>query len=262
MTPRVSVLCSVLNGARHLPAAIASIRNQTCSDFEFILINDGSTDETPALLDQAAAEDSRIVVIHQQHLGLTRALNVGLATARAKYVARQDADDLSLPHRLARQLEFLDHHPAHVVVGARYLKIDEEGRVLGRSQPPATDFGIRLRLLNRNAVAHSSAIFQREPVLELGGYDESLPVAQDYDLWCRVAERGKLANLRTIALKRRQHSDQIGVRSAARQLQIRDRVRLRYCKQVLAQTPTGLRGRLLRAAAWLELRGQRATAGS
>ena len=249
MTPRVSVLCSVRDGARFLPAALESVRAQTFGDFELILIDDGSTDETPELVDRAARDDPRVVAIHQANLGLTRALNVGLGRARGEIVARQDADDVSLPHRLADQVAFLDRHPGHLVVGCRYLRVDERGAVLGRSRVPCTDLGIKIRLLRANAIAHSTATFRRREVLEAGGYDEGLTVAQDYDLWCRLALRGRLANLPEVGLRRREHAAAIGSTHAEAQVEARDAIRVRYCDAVLGAAPGGLSGLLLRAAA-------------
>jgi glycosyltransferase involved in cell wall biosynthesis len=252
-TPRVSVILCVYNGARYLEQAIDSIRQQTFEDFEIVLIDDGSTDGSAQLVDRAAAADSRLRVIHQENRGLTRSLNVGLGIARGEYVARQDADDISRPTRLARQVGYLDKHPTCVVVGTRYHKIDAAGRVIGRSRPPLGNFAIQRQLLRINAIAHSSAFFRRQAVLDLGGYDESLPVAQDYDLWCRLALRGTLANLRPYLVARRQHDDRVGVRLVGAQEQARDLIRFRHCERLLGRAQVGWKGTWLQAAARREL---------
>lgn len=246
---RVSVLCCVRNGARYLPEALAGVFAQTFQDFELILVDDGSTDETAALVDRAARDDARVVAIHHAHQGLTRSLNVGLCAARGDYVARQDADDVSLPHRLERQVAFLDGHPEHLIVGCRYRKIDAEGRWLGGANTPRNDLPIKLRLLDSNCIAHSGATFRRSGVLEAGAYDEAFEVAQDYELWCRLALRGKLANIPVVALYRRQHGEAINATRAALQLRMRDEIRRRYRDALLANPPSGLGGWLLASAA-------------
>jgi glycosyltransferase involved in cell wall biosynthesis len=253
MTPRVSVVLCVHNGARFLERAVESIRQQTFEDFELVLINDGSTDESTAIVDRLAAADHRIRAVHQQNQGLTRSLNVGLRLARGEYVARQDDDDISRPTRLSRQVDFLDRNPACVLVGSRYQKIDAAGQVIGRSHPPLSNLAIQFRLLRANAIAHSSACFRLTQVLDLGGYDEDLPVAQDYDLWCRLALRGRLANLRPYLVARRQHDDRVGVRQATAQHQARDVIRFKHCERVVGQAAAGWAGALLRAAARREL---------
>ena len=257
MTPRLTVLCSVYNGARFLPLALQSVWAQDYSDFELILIDDGSTDETVRIIDGAAARDERVVVIRHKNQGLTRSLNVGLKRARGEYVARQDADDVSLPGRFSAQVRFLDRHPDTVVVGCHYLRINESGTVLGRAHVPTTDLGLRLRLLEANAIPHSGATFRRREVLEAGGYDEDFSVAQDYDLWCRLALAGRLANLRQVALYRREHPRAIGANQAALQLQSRDTIRARYQQRLLAEPRRGLSGWILWSAAALRRQGGR-----
>ncbi|MBN2192258.1 MAG: glycosyltransferase family 2 protein [Polyangiaceae bacterium] len=234
MSARVSVLCCVHNGGPHLEAAIRSILVQSFRDFELILIDDGSTDDSPTVLDALGREDPRAVVIHQANVGLTRALNIGLRLATGEYVVRQDADDLSLPRRIEAQVAHLERHPRCVVVGCRYLKIDDTGEVQGHGRPPLSDLGIKLRLLDRNALAHSAATYRRRPVLDLGGYDAGFRTAQDYDLWCRLATIGKLRNLRQPLLLRREHPRRIGVRLAADQQESRVIIRERYRRDVLA----------------------------
>ena len=247
MTPSVSVVCSVRDGARFLEPALRSVLTQSYRDFELIVIDDGSTDDTSEILERIAAEDPRVRTVHQPHAGLTRSLNTGLGLARGALVARQDADDISLPHRFADQVRFLQARPEHLVVGTRYETIDETGKVKRRHRPPLLDFRIRLQLLTANALAHSSVMFRREVILELGGYDESFTTAQDYELWCRVAMRGRLANLRRIGLQRRRHTESISSMHAEAQRAARDLIRDRYRRALRSfEGPPGLGHRLVR----------------
>jgi hypothetical protein len=139
-----------------------------------------------------------------------------------------------------------------VVVGCRYLTVDESGAVLGRTNVPTSNLGVRLRLLEANAIPHSGATFRRREVLEAGGYDEDFAVAQDYDLWCRLALTGRLANLHRVALHRREHPKAIGANQAALQLQSRDRIRARYQERLLAAPRRDLTGWILWSAAALK----------
>lgn len=194
--PKVSVVLPVHNGARHVRRAIQSILGQAAQDFEFILIDDGSTDETPQILGEF--EDARIVRTRfPRNHGLVAALNHGLAEARGEYIMRQDADDISLPERLGRQSEFLDRHPEVTVVGSNAIQIDEQEVENGILEMPR---GLELRwhALFQNPFVHSAVMFRRDAVQRAGGYSAE-PRAQyveDYDLWLRLMwQRDILANL-------------------------------------------------------------------
>ena len=217
--PKVSVLMSVYNGRRHLREAVESILGQDFADFEFIVVNDGSADATPSILAEYAARDSRIVLVHNpENIGLTRSLNRGLALARGRYVARQDADDVSLPGRLAREAAYLDEHPQAGLVSADYELADAEGRVYDTVRLDGHPAAVRWHLLFYNYVGcHSLVMFRREPVLGMGGYDESLRYSQDYDLWVRLAERGPLAILPQVLLRHRVHPGNITAANGAEQ---------------------------------------------
>lgn len=236
-TPRVSVICSVCNGEAYLEESLQSILHQTFGDFELLVVDDGSTDGTPALLEQTAARDPRVRVFRQETQGLTRTLNILLEKARGEYVARQDDDDVSWPERLARQVGFLDGHPRCAAVGSRYVSIDEKGRRIARSRVPVSDAAIKRALLTHNVIAHSSALYRRKAVLAEGGYDTVYRTAQDYDLWCRLALKHELANLTTPLLSRRRHPGRIGVRHKAEQFRNRDRIREAFRRRLLEQKP-------------------------
>jgi glycosyltransferase involved in cell wall biosynthesis len=191
--PRVSVLLAVRDGAAHVGEAVGSVLHQTLADLELIVIDDGSRDATPAVL--AGVSDPRLRVVRQAPAGLTRSLNSALALARAPLIARLDADDFSRPERLARQTAFLAEREAVGVLGTAALEIDEAGLPVRTVVPPATDADVRRTLIRRNPLVHSSVMVRRRLLEEVGGYDERIPVAQDYDLWLRLVPRTRFANL-------------------------------------------------------------------
>ena len=126
---KISVIMAVYNGAGTLKESIESVLNQTFRDFEFIIVNDGSTDDTDKIIGVYRKLDARIVVIEHKNQGLTRSLNIALGKAKGEYIARQDADDVSLPQRFQRQVQFLDAQNRIGFVGCNYGLIDREGRV-------------------------------------------------------------------------------------------------------------------------------------
>ena len=138
----VSIVMSVCNGERHLRRSVESILNQTLTDFEFIIVNDGSTDASPAILQ--SYDNSRIVLLHnQKNRGLTYSLNRGLAAAKGEHIARMDADDIAMPRRLEKQVSFLGRHPGVGIVGCCCVNMDAGGRRVGSSRMPETDLGVR-----------------------------------------------------------------------------------------------------------------------
>jgi hypothetical protein len=192
--PAVSVLMSVYNGEAHVAGAIRSVLSQTFRDFEFLIVDDASTDGTPKIL--RSFRDPRLRLVRNEvNSGLTVSLNRGLKTARGEWVVRQDADDLSHPERLARQLAFLSAHPAVAAVGAQARLVDGFGRSQGRKDFPIGYRSIWWAHLFDNALAHSAVTFRKAAVLAVGGYDESFRASQDYDLWSRLGDRNLLANL-------------------------------------------------------------------
>jgi len=193
--PQVSVVMAVYNGMPYLPQAVESILGQTLTDFEFIIVNDASRDDTQAYLE--AHPDPRLKIISfEQNRGQTAALNEGLRQARAPFIARQDADDLSKPERLAQQVAFLQAHPDYLLLGTAADLIDDTGRLTGVSVHPTSDEGVRAEFANRNNCFYHGSIMMRREVLEqVGFYREGFRTSQDYDLWLRIAEKGKVCNL-------------------------------------------------------------------
>jgi O-antigen biosynthesis protein len=192
--PQISVVMSVYNGAPYLEEAINSILQQTYANFEFIIVNDASTDKTSEILRKF--DDCRLrVLTNPENLGLTKSLNLGLNAARGQYIARMDADDLSLPHRLEKQLEFLEKNSEYSLVGSSYYQIDEAGSIKSLIRVLTDDRDLRTGLLQQNWFGHGSVMMRKAAVVQAGGYDESFTYAQDYDLWLRLAKQHKIANL-------------------------------------------------------------------
>ena len=191
--PPVSVLMAVRNGVPWVREAVESVLTQTASDLEMIVVDDGSTDQTADVL--SSMNDARLRVERQPPRGLTTSLNRALSLARAPLIARLDADDLALPERLACQRRFLDAHPHVGLLGAAAREVDTSGRELAVVVPPEEDAAIRHALIRRNPFIHSSVMARRSVLIDAGGYDDRLPVAQDYDLWMRMSRITHLANL-------------------------------------------------------------------
>ncbi|HEX8294926.1 MAG TPA: glycosyltransferase [Chthoniobacteraceae bacterium] len=203
--PSVSVLMSVHNGGRWLRPAIDSVLAQTRWDFEFIILDDASTDDSAEQI--SAVGDARIRLIRlPENIGLTRSLNFGLREARGRFVARQDADDLSDPCRLEKQLAFLQRHPEVALVGAQARLIDAEGRSRGVRNLPLEPASLRWLSLLDNPVIHTAATFRTAVVRdEFGGYDESFSCCQDYALWMKVMGKYDVANLPARLVSVREH---------------------------------------------------------
>src|SRR5579872_4675255 len=208
--PSISVVMSVFNGERFLRDAIESILNQSFCDFEFIIIDDGSTESIGSILDWYQKSDPRIRVYHQENRGLIESLNRACGLARGKYIARMDADDIATPDRLGRQLQYMEAHPGVAVLGGAVEIIDANGKLRGNAAPPTGDDAIRSNLQNGNTVFyHPTVMMRKEVFLAVGGYREVVVDAEDFDLWTRIADKHKLANLAQVVLKYRRHPHQV-----------------------------------------------------
>jgi glycosyltransferase involved in cell wall biosynthesis len=207
MSPSVSVTMAVYDALPYLAPAIESILAQTHADFELIAVDDGSRDGSLAILERFAALDPRVRVIRRAHGGLVPTRNAALAEARGEFVAVMDADDLALPERLARQVAYLRAHPGVLVVGAEVEIIDPDGWPIRKGGVPLEHDAIEAALMagRGEAITHPVATFRREALLAAGGYREGIPHAEDLDLYLRLAERGRLANLPETLLRYRHH---------------------------------------------------------
>ena len=198
----------VRDGERFLVEAVESVLDQTERDLELIVVDDGSTDTTPELL--AGVTDPRVRVLTQPAGGLTTALNAGCAEAVGPVIARMDADDVALPDRLERQLEFLDADPDVALVGGGIVLVDEHGREFDREPAPAVP-----SLSERNDLVHGTVSMRTDVFRELGGY--RLDQAEDYDLWLRFQERHAVAAIAEPVIRYRLHPGQFSVTKLDRQ---------------------------------------------
>jgi len=211
MNPKVSLVMSVYDGEEHLNEAIESILHQTFTDFEFIIVDDGSTDSTWKIL--TTYHDPRITLVrNQENQGLARSLNRGLEISRGEYIARQDADDVSLPERLARQVSFLEEHADVGVLGSAVQIIDGSGNPSETWRFPSEHGALKWRLCFGNPIMHSTVMMRREVVNGVNGYDAEMEVATDYDLWRRLSSVTRLANLQDVLLCLRRHEGSITTR--------------------------------------------------
>jgi len=237
--PRVTVLMAVYNGERYLREAVESILGQTFSDFEFVIVDDGSTDRTWQVLTEYAARDPRIVLLqNSENLGLTRSLNKGLHAAQGEYIARQDADDISLPHRLEKQVAVLEECHDVVLVSANIDLMDADGQVWWHPRRNATSGLIAWFLLFCNYLGgHSQVMFRRQAALDLGGYAEDRPCSQDYELWLRLAEVGDVVILPEVLLLYRTHGESVTSRYGEQQKEYSLVDSQRAMARLLGETP-------------------------
>jgi len=205
--PKVSVVMAVFNGEKHLAESMDSILAQTFSDFEFIIVNDGSSDGTTGIL--SACSDPRIVRIERENRGLTRSLIEGTESARGDYIARMDADDVSLTQRLERQVCALDADPEVGLIGTKYCFMDETGAHILPRTVPCSDEELQAVLLEANPFMHGSVMFRRECIERVGAYRESFEFSQDYDLFLRISEQYRIANVPQYLYKHRYSARQI-----------------------------------------------------
>jgi GT2 family glycosyltransferase/radical SAM superfamily enzyme YgiQ (UPF0313 family) len=194
VNPRISVIMSVYNGKDHVKSAMESILRQSYPVFEFIIIDDASTDGTQEILD--CFRDPRLRIFHnEKNLGLTKSLNRGINQARGEYIARMDADDFSVPHRFETQVAYLDKNSSVAVVGSSYYLIDDGG-TKNQIVDVITDSNtIHNNLMRQNWFGHGSVMMRKSCLESVGGYDEDFIYAQDYDLFLRLSERFKLGNI-------------------------------------------------------------------
>jgi len=207
--PKVSTIIVVFNGEQHIERAVRSIMGQTYQDWELVVVDDGSTDATPPILQRLAAEDNRIRVVTNEHnkkLIFTR--NRGLEEARGEYVAILDSDDVSYPDRLEKQVKFMDENPGYGLCGALYKKIFPDGKE-GLWDFPETDEDIRVRMLL--GVTHlNSSVMMRNSVLKAYHlkYDAEYPVSEDYKLFFDISRVSKVYNLQSVLGEYHYHGNQ------------------------------------------------------
>lgn len=208
----------VRDGARWLGATVNSIQVQTLSDFEFIIIDDGSADDSLSIIEALTRGDTRVVIVRQPRLGLVAALNRGLAVARGELVARIDADDIAMPQRLERQSRYLEKHPEVGLLGTWAEEIDERGLVCGVRRPPSKPDELARLLTRTNPFLHSSIMMRKSVAQKAGSYRAAFEGAEDYDLWLRMSEFTDTANMREYLLRYRVHPGSSSHSTRVRQL--------------------------------------------
>jgi len=207
-SPLVSVVMSAYNKGDFIGEAIESILGQSFPDFELIVVNDGSTDGSGEIIERYKRADSRLQAFDQPNRGVVYTANRGCALARGKYIARLDADDVAMPTRLERQVEFLERQPQVAVLGAGWYILGRGGKCLGPIAPAEDDGAIRELLPRRNCFAQSAVMMRTDVFRAVGGYRPAFPPAEDYDLWLRISDRYQMANLPYPLLYYRMHPQQ------------------------------------------------------
>ena len=205
-SPSLSVVMPTYDAADYIERSLNSILHQSFDDFELILVDDGSTDGTIDLIEKR--DDERIRLVERENKsGITSALNRGINESRGKYIARHDADDWSAPDRFDRQAAYLDAHSDVALLGTGAHLVDEDGkRIATRRVPEDPDVG---DLIDHNEFIHGSVMMRRDPLVDLGGYDERFLTAEDYDLWLRLADQYSVANIDEPLYHFRQHDESI-----------------------------------------------------
>jgi GT2 family glycosyltransferase len=225
---------SVHNGGHFLRDAVESILGQTFANFEFLVIDDGSTDGSGVLLERFAQRDHRVRVVHQENAGLTRSLNRGLALARGDFIARMDADDVSERNRIQAQLDFLRSHTEITVLGTSDKVIDGAGRTLTEERRPRDPQVVRWAMSYGCALCHPSVIFRRRAIQAVGGYGPGFRYAQDYDLWTRLVMKGtKMSSIPECLVRYRISGSNISVARKQEQRQCALRIGHRYVEWLL-----------------------------
>ncbi len=234
VSPTISVLLPIYNGEKYLVEAIDSILAQTFTDFELIVIDDGSTDGTLAILQHYQTLDSRIRLVSRENKGLVATLNEGVNLARGKWLARMDQDDIALPQRFERQLQWLAQTGADICGSWVQFFGASDQSIL---KHPQTDAAIKTELLFMSAFAHPSVIMKTALVKQLY-YDSQFENAEDYDLWERVARAGwQMTNVPEVLLHYRQHASQISSRIAIQQQRLSQKIRQHAWQHLATRTP-------------------------
>lgn len=216
--PSLSVIIPVFNGQEFIEESVSSILRQSFSDFELIIIDDGSTDRTLKIITEMSRHDARVMLFSRENKGLVFTLNELLQKSTADLVARMDADDVSLPERFRTQVDFLENNPDVVLVGSSVQLIDSRGRYLTTLSQPLGNSEIQKNLLQgHTCVTHPAAMFRRESVMMVGGYRQEFYPAEDLDLWLRLGELGKIANISEPHLRYRIHQESISGKNVLKQ---------------------------------------------
>ena len=210
--PKITVLMPVYNGEKYLAEAIESILNQTYKDFDFLIINDGSTDNSVKIIE--SYNDPRIrLVKNKKNFGIVYSLNKGIDLAKGEYIARMDVDDVSLPERLEKQVAFVNYNPNIAVIGSYFNLIDKKGYYIGKIKwPIGFENNLFYVLIGNNPVGHPGVMYRKKVVEEIGSYHGKYAPAEDFDLWLRIYLNGyHCENIPEFLTDYRVHSEQESV---------------------------------------------------
>ena len=233
--PKISVVMPVYNGEKYLKEAIDSILNQTFTDFEFIIIDDGSTDKTEQII--KSYDDKRILYIkNEKNLGVAESLNKGLDMAQGEYIARMDADDISMPKRFEKQIDFMDVHCEYGVCGTGVIIFQDDEYICQRMFSESHK-ALRVDLIFGNALAHPTVMI-RKSISEsvLLRYDEDFEKAEDYELWTRISNNIQIHSIKEPLLKYRIHENQVSTSSNTQQRNAAMNVRYNVMKRILGNS--------------------------
>lgn len=226
--PPISVLMPAYNAERYIALAIESMLAQTFKDFEFVIVDDGSTDNTWSIIQEFAKRDNRVVPVkHKKNLKICEALNTGIGRARGKYIARMDADDWSYPDRLEKQYKFMEENPEIVISGGSIEICDINLKTLNKRGYNLTDRAIRKKLFRYSPFCHPATIFRTAAVREAGGYAGQLYDAEDYELYFKLGLHGNFGNLPDTLLKLRTRAGSVSQSRAPRQERLTLYIRLK-----------------------------------
>ncbi|MBK8374296.1 glycosyltransferase family 2 protein [Sphingorhabdus sp.] len=217
-SPAISVIMPMYNSARYVGEAVESVLAQRFTDFEFLIVDDGSTDGSGAIIRRYAARDPRIQLFTQENSGIVASVNFLLGKSRAPYIARMDSDDICLPDRLGEQKKALDSRPELGALGTQFIEIDGEGQITDDAfrHPVGVD-AIRARLLETQPVCNPSVMLRKDMVLQTGGYRPAFRYCEDYDLFLRLSRLAEIDNLNAVLFKYRRTDTQLTVRHNDRQ---------------------------------------------
>lgn len=213
----ISVILPVYNGSKYIEESISSILEQSIENFELIILNDGSTDDSLQKCELFKKRDSRIKVINQSNIGLTKTLNKGIKLSTGTYLARQDADDISRKDRFENQLSWIKEKNSRVLCGTNTTIIDKDGKEKKNKIISFKHKNIIEKFEYTNCIAHSSALFLKSAAEEVGNYDENLTYSQDYDLWWKLSTIGEIGNLKEKLVILRETIDSISHKKSSDQ---------------------------------------------
>lgn len=231
--PKISVIMPVWNGETYLREAVESILGQSFRDFEFLILDDGSTDSTPAILAEYARRDPRIRIIPLDHQGIVIALNRGVDEARAEWIARMDSDDIARPERFARQWEVVQAKPTAILCHTQIRIIGEVPYVTPAGRFIRSEAMSLLRLCYQCPIVHPTVMFRKGAFLACGGYLPEERHAEDFGLWGRLLEQGNLVGIAEPLLDLRVHYASISKQKADVQIELSERIALRHCRQFM-----------------------------